>query len=235
MVLARMQLGMTDESATRSPRRPCTLPCWSTTAIASDEGPILHVPHMCCPVLTSRSSHRSSVSVRLQVGVRRRDPRVQDVLERLLPTQPDAEVHGLPQPLAVDGVLQEPVVQGRLDARVRRGQPQLTPALGEVQQGPHTPCLSEVRGSPPLRICSVAEGEHHELHVVAQVSDPSAVYRSTDWNRAASGSMGWSLLDAPGDVGGGMVPQVLPDSGQVVDHGNAHARSGSQPARPPTA
>ena len=43
-VLARMQSGMIDASTTLRFWRPRTLPNWSTTAIGSDSGPILHVP-----------------------------------------------------------------------------------------------------------------------------------------------------------------------------------------------
>ena len=62
LVLARTQLGMMDASTTRSPSRPWTFPCWSTTAIGSDAGPILQVHEMCCEVVTSRCSHASRAS-----------------------------------------------------------------------------------------------------------------------------------------------------------------------------
>jgi len=44
LVLARMQSGMIDASATRSASTPWTWPNWSTTAMLSDAGPILAVP-----------------------------------------------------------------------------------------------------------------------------------------------------------------------------------------------
>ena len=43
LVLARIQSCIMEASATRNPSRPCTLPYWSTTAVSSDEGPILQV------------------------------------------------------------------------------------------------------------------------------------------------------------------------------------------------
>ncbi len=43
LVLALMQSGMIEASATRSPSSPWTLPNWSTTATESEAGPILHV------------------------------------------------------------------------------------------------------------------------------------------------------------------------------------------------
>ena len=46
LVLARMQSGIIEASATRSPSMPRTLPCWSTTDRASESGPILQVPDM---------------------------------------------------------------------------------------------------------------------------------------------------------------------------------------------
>lgn len=46
-VLARMQSGIMDASATRRPSRPCTLPYWLTTAMESSAGPILAVQDMC--------------------------------------------------------------------------------------------------------------------------------------------------------------------------------------------
>ena len=61
-MLARMQLGMTEASAMRSLSIPCTRPCWSTTAILSEDEPILQVPEMCCPVVTSRAQKTSRAS-----------------------------------------------------------------------------------------------------------------------------------------------------------------------------
>ena len=46
LVLARMQSGMIDASATLRASSPWTFPNWSTTAIGSEAGPILHVPDM---------------------------------------------------------------------------------------------------------------------------------------------------------------------------------------------
>src|SRR5215831_5299342 len=60
LVLARMQSGITDASATRSPSSPYTRQYWSTTAIGSEAGPILQVPEICCVVLTLRRSQASS-------------------------------------------------------------------------------------------------------------------------------------------------------------------------------
>ena len=50
LVLARTQLGIMDASATRSPCIPWTRPCWSTTDIGSDAGPILQVLVRCRPL-----------------------------------------------------------------------------------------------------------------------------------------------------------------------------------------
>ena len=47
LVLARMQSGMMEASTTRIPSSPWTFPYWSTTAIGSDDGPILQVQEMC--------------------------------------------------------------------------------------------------------------------------------------------------------------------------------------------
>ena len=46
LVLARIQSGMIDASATHSPLSPCTCPYWLTTAMGSEAGPILHVHEM---------------------------------------------------------------------------------------------------------------------------------------------------------------------------------------------
>ena len=46
LVLARMQSGMIEASAIRRFSSPCTRPCWSTTAMGSEAGPILQVPQM---------------------------------------------------------------------------------------------------------------------------------------------------------------------------------------------
>ncbi len=46
LVLARMQSGITDASATRRPSTPLTFRCWSTTVSGSLSGPILQVPEM---------------------------------------------------------------------------------------------------------------------------------------------------------------------------------------------
>ena len=44
LVFALITSGITEASTTRRPSRPCTRQNWSTTAIGSDAGPILHVP-----------------------------------------------------------------------------------------------------------------------------------------------------------------------------------------------
>src|SRR5699024_3259096 len=44
LVLPDTSVGMMDASTTRKPWTPCTLSSWSTTAMASDRGPIFAVP-----------------------------------------------------------------------------------------------------------------------------------------------------------------------------------------------
>jgi len=44
LMFARITSGITEASTTRSPSSPCTQQNWSTTAIGSEVGPILHVP-----------------------------------------------------------------------------------------------------------------------------------------------------------------------------------------------
>ena len=44
LVFARITSGITEASTTRSPSRPWMWQNWSTTAIGSEAGPILHVP-----------------------------------------------------------------------------------------------------------------------------------------------------------------------------------------------
>ena len=63
LVLARMQSGIMEASATLRPSSPYTLPYWSTTAMGSDDGPILQVQDMCCEVLTWRIIHSSRLSL----------------------------------------------------------------------------------------------------------------------------------------------------------------------------
>ena len=46
LVLARMQSGIIEASATLKPSMPRTRPYWLTTAIGSESTPILHVPDM---------------------------------------------------------------------------------------------------------------------------------------------------------------------------------------------
>src|ERR1700675_4049653 len=48
LVLERVTLGMIEASTTRKPSIPCTRQYWSTTAMGSDPGPILHVPDVWC-------------------------------------------------------------------------------------------------------------------------------------------------------------------------------------------
>ena len=38
------------------------MPCWSTTAMGSEAGPILQVPEICWPVVTSRSRYSFKAS-----------------------------------------------------------------------------------------------------------------------------------------------------------------------------
>src|SRR5215510_9129280 len=62
LVLARIQSGIMEASTTRRFCRPCTWPCWSTTAMASEAGPILQVPEICWPVVTSRNRYSFNAS-----------------------------------------------------------------------------------------------------------------------------------------------------------------------------
>ena len=61
-VLARMQSGIMEASATRNPSRPCTLLYWSTTAMLSDGGPILQVAEAWWLVETTSMIHLSKVA-----------------------------------------------------------------------------------------------------------------------------------------------------------------------------
>ena len=47
LVGTRTTSGMMEVSTTLRPSSPWTLQCWSTTAMGSEDGPILHVPPMC--------------------------------------------------------------------------------------------------------------------------------------------------------------------------------------------
>ncbi len=74
LVLALITSGIIEASATRSPSRPRTPPNWSTTAMGSLSGPILHVPETWweVPALRmSQASRASSDANSVSVGVTR--------------------------------------------------------------------------------------------------------------------------------------------------------------------
>src|SRR5712691_11980025 len=73
LVLERVTLGMIEASTTRKPWIPCTRPYWSTTAMWSDAGPILHVPDVWCAlpaVFNSQASSAASEAKSCAVGAR---------------------------------------------------------------------------------------------------------------------------------------------------------------------
>ena len=61
--------------------------------------------------------------VRCQVGVGRLNPLSDDIVKTLVFSHLDAEADGLPQALAVKGLLEVAVIQEWLDPGVGRGQP----------------------------------------------------------------------------------------------------------------
>ena len=84
-----------EPSTTRRFWRPCTWPCWSATAIGSEAGPILQVPEICWPVVTSRnrysfkaSSLISSVSVgSMRSAIIRLKPRARLIVPYVVPSR----------------------------------------------------------------------------------------------------------------------------------------------------
>src|SRR2546427_2201051 len=62
LVLERVTLGMIEASTTRKPWIPCTRQYWSTTAMGSDAGPILHVPEVWCALPAVRHSQASKAA-----------------------------------------------------------------------------------------------------------------------------------------------------------------------------
>ena len=85
LVLARMQSGMMEASATLRPSRPWTLPDWSTTAMGSEAGPILHVQDTWWPVLTCPQDVVVQGVVGLQLSVGGEDALAQQCAGGLVP------------------------------------------------------------------------------------------------------------------------------------------------------
>src|SRR5882724_295105 len=132
-VLARTTSGMMEASATRRRVLPWTRQNWSTTAMGSDAGPILHVPEI---VIRGRHIVQQPTVQRLirgQVSVGRGNASGDDLLIGRILQQPGTQTHGLSQPLPVPGVLQVAVVHSGRHVRVGRGQPQLTGSAGQVE------------------------------------------------------------------------------------------------------
>ena len=105
LVLERVTLGMIEASTTRSPSIPCTRQYWSTTAMASDAGPILHVPDVWCAlpaVCNSQASSAASEARACAVGQTGRD----NAPESLVAQQPSGQAHRLCQALPVVRVFQ---------------------------------------------------------------------------------------------------------------------------------
>src|SRR5215469_3933913 len=135
--------GITDASATHNFSTPLTLQYWSTTAIGSVSGPILQVPETCLVVG--------------QNVARRVDPVVGHLFIRVGLQQSSCQSQAFPHPSDVVWMLQITVVEGGLDARVGRSEPDVSRAVGQPQRARY-PCRP-IRGNITAQIFGPHAGD----------------------------------------------------------------------------
>ena len=221
LVLARMQSGMMDASTTRMFSRPCTLPYWLTTAMGSEDGPILQVQEMCCAVETLLRSQWSNASSDSRSESRGLDALLDDVLEIAVLAQLDGDADAVAQALAVELLLEVVVVEVGLLVRVGGVETQLAGADGEID-GHGGADAHGLHATAATNHLLGGEGREDHDHVVAQVGALGRVLET----RLDAGREPVEVKPryrAPGYGDDGMVAEVLADAGSIVDDGDAHA------------